>query len=102
MNRINNLGKVLIFDLDVVGGLHVKKIFGDKALALFVQPPSFEVLEQRLRARATDSEESLQKRLAKVKWELTFFTDFDRVIVNNNLKNAFSEAEIVVESFLKH
>lgn len=102
VKRINKLGKVPVFDLDVVGGINVKKIFSDKGLALFVQPPSYEILEQRLRARATDSEESLQKRLAKVKWELAFFTEFDKVIVNNNLKTAFSEAEQVVETFLKH
>jgi len=89
-----------VFDVDVVGGLNIKKMFGSNALALFIKPPSFEILESRLRSRATDSEESLQKRLKKVKWELDFENKFDHVIINNALEIALKQAEIVVKNFL--
>ena len=101
VSRITAKGKIPVFDLDVVGGLNVKRMFGDKALALFVQPPSFEVLEKRLRERATDSEESIRKRLSKVKWELEFFKDFDQVIVNDNLRHAYARSEELVKEFVK-
>ena len=101
VKRISENGQVPVFDLDVVGGLNVKKQFGDKALAVFIKPPSFETLEKRLRARATDNEESLQKRLSKVKWELSFEKEFDRVVVNDTFENAFRQAEDVVCDFLK-
>ena len=86
--------------MDVVGGLNIKKMFGEKALAIFICPPSYEILESRLRARATDSEESLQKRLDKVKWELTFEKDFDCVITNNVLEDSLRQAEALVSNFL--
>jgi guanylate kinase len=86
--------------VDVVGGLNIKKMFGEKALAIFIRPPSYEILESRLRSRATDSEESLQKRLEKVKWELSFENDFDSVIVNDKLEDAFIQAERLVKRFL--
>ncbi len=89
-----------IFDLDVVGGLNIKKMYNGKALAVFIRPPSYEILESRLRSRAADSEESLQKRLEKVKWELTFEKDFDKVIVNDKLENALLQSEILVTDFL--
>ena len=100
VKRISENGQVPVFDLDVVGGLNVKKQFGDKALAVFIKPPSFETLEKRLRARATDNEESLQKRLNKVKWELSFEKEFDKVVVNDTFENAFRQAEILVGNFL--
>lgn len=100
VERITSNGQFPVFDVDVVGGLNIKKMFGDKALAIFIRPPSYEVLESRLRSRATDSEESLQKRLSKAKWELTFEKDFDCVIVNNKLEQAFREAETRVIEFL--
>jgi guanylate kinase len=76
-------------------------MYGENALAIFIRPPSFEILELRLRARATDKEESLQKRLSKVKWELGFEKDFDQVIVNDNLDEALLKAEKLVSRFLK-
>jgi guanylate kinase len=100
IDRINSNGQFPVFDVDVVGGLNIKKMFGDKALAIFIRPPSYEILESRLRSRATDSEESLQKRLNKVKWELTFEKDFDSVIVNDKLEDAFHQAETLVKIFL--
>jgi len=101
VERITSNGQFPVFDVDVVGGLNIKKMFGDKALAIFIRPPSYDVLESRLRSRATDSEESLQKRLSKAKWELTFEKDFDCVIVNNKLEDAFRNTEIMVRDFLK-
>lgn len=100
VERITSNGQYPVFDLDVVGGLNIKRMFGENALAIFIRPPSYEILESRLRSRATDSEESLQKRLNKVKWELTFEKDFDFVIVNDNLEDAFNQAETLVKDFL--
>jgi len=101
VERISSNGQFPVFDVDVVGGLNIKKMFGEKALAIFIRPPSYEILESRLRSRATDSEESLQKRLNKVKWELTFEKDFDCVIINDKLENALQEAELLVKDFLE-
>ncbi len=100
VKRINDAGQFPVFDVDVVGGLNIKKMYGSDSLALFIKPPSFEILEARLRARATDSEESLQNRLSKAKWELTFEQGFDKVIVNNTLETAFEQAEKLVSDFL--
>jgi guanylate kinase len=100
VERIASNGQFPVFDLDVVGGLNIKKTYGDKTLAIFIRPPSYEILESRLRARATDSEESLQKRLSKAKWELSLEKDFDAVIVNDKLDDAFLQAEKLVTDFL--
>jgi len=100
IERIASNGQFPVFDVDVVGGLNIKKMFGDNALAVFIRPPSFEILESRLRSRATDSEESLQKRLSKVKQELTYEYDFDQVIVNDKLEDALKHAEMLVKCFL--
>lgn len=100
VERISSNGKYPVFDLDVVGGLNIKRMFGKNVLAIFIRPPSYEILESRLRSRATDSEESLQKRLNKVKWELTFEKDFDNVIVNDNLEDSFHQAKALVKDFL--
>lgn len=100
IERIAQHGQFPIFDVDVVGGLNIKKMFGHQALAVFIRPPSYEILETRLRARATDNEESLQKRLDKVKWELTFEKDFDCVIINNILEDSLRQAEKLVIDFL--
>ena len=81
----------MIFDIDVVGGLNLKKQFGDKAIAIFVQPPTVEILEQRLRGRGTDSEEKIQTRLGKSKEELARASEFDHVIVNDDLDIASDE-----------
>jgi guanylate kinase len=100
VERIMYNGQFPVFDVDVVGGLNIKKMYRDKALAIFIRPPSYEILESRLRSRATDSEESLQKRLSKAKWELSFEKDFDHVIVNDTLESAFYQAETLVKDFL--
>jgi guanylate kinase len=98
--RIAANGQYPVFDVDVVGGLNIKKMYGDNALAIFIRPPSFEILESRLRSRATDSEESLQKRLSKVKQELTYEQEFDQVIVNDKLEDALKHSEMLVKCFL--
>lgn len=100
VERISQNAQFPVFDVDVVGGLNIKKMYGEAALAMFIRPPSYEVLESRLRSRATDNEESLQKRLSKVKWELEFEKDFDAVIVNDKLEDALLEAERLVAGFL--
>ena len=90
----------MLFDVDVVGGLNIKKYYGDNALAVFVQPPSVEVLRERLVGRATDSEEMIEKRLAKAEWEMEFAPKFDVRIVNDNLEEAVAETIRVVTEFL--
>lgn len=94
-------GKHLLFDIDVVGGLNIKKQFPKECLALFVQPPSIEELEKRLRGRETDSEETIQQRLAKATEELAYAPQFDRVIVNDDLEAAQQEVRKAIEQFLE-
>jgi guanylate kinase len=101
INRIWNSGKNVIFDVDVEGGLSLTKHFGEKALAMFIQPPSFEALEQRLRARGTEDEEKIQNRLDKAHKEMEFAKWFDYIITNDNLEDAQKEAKQLVKSFLK-
>ena len=101
VERIRNLGKNVVFDVDVVGGLNIKKFYGDEALAVFVQPPSVEELEKRLRFRSTETEEKIKVRLAKAQHELSFAHQFDVIIVNADLEKAVKEAEEIVREFLK-
>ena len=100
VKRIWSEGKVVVFDIDVVGALNLKKQFGDRALALFVQAPSVEVLEQRLRGRATDSEEKIQQRVAKATVEMARAPEFDKVVVNDDLDTAKAEALAILKNFL--
>lgn len=102
IDRIAQKNKVVIFDVDVNGGLNIKRYFGDEALAIFVMPPSIEVLEQRLRQRGTESEESIQKRLGRSAKELDEANKFDITIVNDDLDRAVEETKRVVESFLEN
>jgi len=99
VERIRNNGKHVVFDVDVVGGCNIKKYYGNQALAIFVQPPSVEELRQRLISRSTDSMEVIEKRVAKAEYELTFASQFDCVIVNDNLEKAFAEAEKYIREF---
>lgn len=101
VERIRYAGKNVVFDIDVVGGLNLKKEFGEEALALFIRPPSLEVMEQRLRARGTDDEIQLKKRLSKAAHEMTYAGKFDHVIINDILAESLSEAEQRVKEFLK-
>ncbi len=100
MERIWERGDHAIFDIDVVGGLNLKKEFGERACAIFIQAPSMEVLEQRLRARATDDEDSLQKRLGKALFEMEYASHFDHILINDSLEKALAEAEQIVKDFL--
>ncbi len=101
VERIRDLGKNVIFDVDVVGGLNIKKYYGNEALAIFVQPPSVEELRNRLTSRSTETEEKIQMRIAKAKHELGFDKHFDVVITNDDLQKAFLEAEKIVSRFLR-
>lgn len=100
VERIRNNGKNVIFDVDVIGGLNIKKYFGDEALAVFVQPPSVEELRKRLTARSTESDDKIAMRVAKAEHELSFAPQFDVIIVNDDLEKAFEEAEKVLVDFL--
>jgi guanylate kinase len=99
--RIWNLGKTVIFDVDVEGGLNIKQYFGDKALVIFVKPPGIKVLEERLRYRSTETEETLRMRIDKAIHELAYEDKFEKVIHNVILEDALSEAEHLVNAFLK-
>lgn len=100
IRRIWTLGKIPVFDVDVVGGLNLKRYFKASGLAIFLQPPSLEVLEQRLRGRGTDPESSLQKRIGKAAHELSFANKFDKVVVNDKLEEACQEVISLVKGFL--
>ncbi|REE83428.1 guanylate kinase [Lutibacter oceani] len=100
IKRIWNLGKHVIFDIDVVGGLNIKKKFPKNTLAIFVQPPSIEEMERRLRNRKTDSEEKIKERVAKAEKELKYAKDFDVVLVNDDLEKAKIEAYKLVKDFI--
>lgn len=101
IERITSKGNNVVFDVDVVGGLNIKKIFGDRALAVFIQPPSIEELKNRLVKRNTDSEETINQRVEKAEFEISFAEKFDKIIVNDNLTEAFEEAEQTLDNFLK-
>ena len=98
IERIWALGKHVIFDVDVKGGLALKAYYEDRALAVFVKVPSLEILEQRLRDRGTETEESLAKRIAKMKFEWSFQDKFDVVLVNDNLADAVAEAQKLLDN----
>jgi len=101
IERLWSEGKDVIFDVDVIGGLNIKKAYGKKALAVYVDIPDFEDLEQRLRQRATESEEKIQQRLAKAKSEREFRNQFDTILLNAKLNNALIDAKTLADSFLK-
>ena len=93
-------GQNVIFDVDVVGGCNIKKFYGERALSVFIQPPSIEELKQRLINRGTDSAEVIDSRVAKAEYELGFANQFDSVIVNDNLEKAKAEALELIRHFL--
>jgi len=101
VERIRNLGQNVIFDVDVVGGLNIKKYYGNEALAVFVQPPSVKELKIRLQNRSTETEEKIQMRIEKAEHELSFADHFDVLIINENIDDAFAEAEKLLNEFLK-
>lgn len=98
--RIWAAGHVIIFDVDVKGGVNLKKYFDDKALSIFIKAPSVEVLRERLIKRGTDSPEAIEERIAKAEEEMAYAPKFDYVLVNDDLNTAYAESEKVVEDFL--
>lgn len=100
VERLWSEGKTVIFDIDVVGGLNLKALYGDQALAVFVMPPSIEELERRLRGRQTESEDKIRQRLAKARKEIGRADRFDRVLMNQDLDRAKAEAYRLVKLFL--
>lgn len=100
VERLRNEGKNVLFDVDVVGGLNIKKYYGEDALSIFVQAPSVEELKNRLKGRGTESDESLQKRLDKAEYEMTFAPQFDAVVVNDKLETAVRECLKLIREFV--
>ncbi len=99
VERIWAKGHVILFDIDVKGGVNLKRIFGDNALSVFVRPPSVEELRRRLVGRGTDSPEAIEKRVAKAREELEYESRFDRVLENDRLEKTLAEAEEIVKTF---
>lgn len=100
IERIWAKGHTVLFDVDVMGGVNIKQKFGNQALAIFIQPPSVEILKERLIGRATDAPEKIEQRIAKAEFEMAFAEKFDTIIVNDKLENALCEAEKKVRDFL--
>lgn len=96
-----NSGYFILLDIEIKGALNVKKIYGDESLGIFIQPPSFDVLKQRLINRGTESDDSLELRLERAKEELTYADQFDRIIINDDLETAYSEVKKAVSEFMK-
>ncbi|HSF89089.1 MAG TPA: guanylate kinase [Saprospiraceae bacterium] len=100
ISRLHHMGKHVVFDVDVKGALSIQRNYPVDTLTIFVKVPSMEVLEQRLRARGTETEENLQKRLAKAQEELTYESSFDVVLINDVLEDTLRQAEDIVRNFL--
>jgi guanylate kinase len=100
MERIWAKNHVVIFDVDVQGGINLKKRFSDSALSIFVMPPSIDALKERLETRGTETLESLNKRVDKAALEMTFSKQFDRILINDNLEKSYHEAENLVRTFI--
>jgi len=100
VERLWSLGKTVIFDVDVVGGLNIKKEFGDDALAIFLQPPSIDILMERLKKRSTEVEHELNMRIDKARYELGFADKYDKVLINDVLDETLKEAETIVRNFI--
>ena len=100
INRIWSKGNFVIFDVDVIGGLNIKKYYKEKALAIFIKPPSQKVLKDRLKGRSTESDESLKKRIEKANYELSFAGKFDKIIINDDLEIAVKETKKNILEFL--
>ena len=99
VERIWNNGHVILFDVDVMGGIHLKRIFGDDACSIFIMPPSIGELERRLVGRGTDSPETIAKRVAKADFEMSKAAEFDHVVVNDILDDAVAETRRILERF---
>lgn len=100
VDRIWSKGNVIIFDVDVVGGVNLKNIFGDKACSIFIMPPSIEELERRLVGRGTDAPEVIAKRVAKAGQEIERAPEFDHVVVNDDLQSAIADTCAIIDKFI--
>lgn len=100
MQRIWQKGNIIIFDVDVMGGINLKKIFGDNACSIFIMPPSIEELQKRLEGRGTDNAETIAKRVAKADFEISKATEFDHIVVNDRLEDAVALARQIITDFL--
>lgn len=100
LKHIWDKGHVIVFDVDVKGGVNLKKIFGDDALSIFIMPPSVEELRRRLEKRGTDTPETIAKRVAKAEEEITYAPLFDKIVVNDSLETAIADATRITESFI--
>ncbi len=100
VERLSSAGKIVIFDVDVKGGVNIKKYYGERALSVFIQPPSLEALRERLVGRATDAPEVIETRLQRAAFELSLAPQFDRIVVNDDLEQAKAEVLRVVRTFL--
>ena len=101
MERIWAKGNTIFFDVDVMGGINLKRLFGEDSCSVFIMPPSVEELERRLRGRGTDAEEVIQKRIAKAEFELSKAPEFDHVVINDVLEDAVNEVSAIISQFLK-
>jgi guanylate kinase len=101
VSRIWTKGNIVLFDVDVKGGINLKKYFGQKACSIFIMPPSIEVLEQRLRKRGTETEEAVQMRVAKAYKEMQYKNEFDEIILNDQLETAQNDAYHKILAFIK-
>jgi guanylate kinase len=100
VEKLRSLGKNVMFDVDVMGALNIKRKYKEQALCIFIKPPSLEVLEERLKSRQTDTPESISKRVKKARMELLYANKFDHIITNENLDLAYREADELVKAFL--
>ena len=100
VERQRESGQNVVFDVDVKGGINIKKHYGDEALSIFIQPPSVEELRRRLEKRGTDSPEAIDERVSKAAYEMTFAPQFDRILVNDKLETALDEALEMVANFV--
>ena len=100
MERQLEAGQNVVFDVDVKGGCNIKEFYGDRAMSIFIQPPSVDELRRRLVARATDDAEQIERRLAKAEEEMSYAPRFDKILVNDDLETAKAEAVSLLRSFL--
>jgi guanylate kinase len=100
IERIWKKNNIVVFDVDVKGGINLKKIFGKKTLSIFVKPPSIEILKQRLEKRCTETPESLKRRVDKAAEEMTYADQFDIILINDNLEKSYQEVENLVHTFI--
>ncbi len=102
VERIWAKGNHVVFDIDVIGGMNIKKMYAEKAISIMVKPPSLKSLEERLHSRSTESSENLKTRIAKAEEELSYESEFDKVIINSDLEIAIKEADRILSSFINH